>query len=413
MMFSKTDFVDQMTDLYQHLYDLVHLRNHALVDVFCPDTSLRRKEKAWKVHHLLLDLIDELDPGPQAPVYSKEWRRHRLMVLRYVDGLDVQTVAQELTVSRRQYYREHEGAMQAIANIVWPRYVAPHLASQADATSDVLASPDHLELLRLEAARIAQTQRYVNVAEVMHGGLSLFQEMLRQQALALDLDLDDALPMISIDKGLLRQMFVSVLGNLVNRAKQATLHIRMRSKSAKIHVTMQIDPVSAVHPMAQEEMAERLSVIKEMGKLCRAEVYPIILNELVLGFDLELFVGLQRAVLVVDDNQDLLELFKRYLAGSPYHITTAQTAREGLALARNLQPYAITLDLMIPEQDGWELMQTLLNQPDTQHIPIIVCSVLKQKELALSLGATSFLEKPVSKPALLAALGALEEYGES
>jgi CheY-like chemotaxis protein len=63
----------------------------------------------------------------------------------------------------------------------------------------------------------------------------------------------------------------------------------------------------------------------------------------------------------------------------------------------------------MPGRDGWDLLQTLLNQSDTRHIPIIVYTVLKQKTLALSLGATAFLEKPVSKQALFSALQALEE----
>jgi CheY-like chemotaxis protein len=64
---------------------------------------------------------------------------------------------------------------------------------------------------------------------------------------------------------------------------------------------------------------------------------------------------------------------------------------------------------MMPKQDGWHVLQTLLNQPDTSRIPVIVCSVLKQKELALSLGATAFVEKPITEQALLSALDALEE----
>jgi CheY-like chemotaxis protein len=93
----------------------------------------------------------------------------------------------------------------------------------------------------------------------------------------------------------------------------------------------------------------------------------------------------------------------------PYRVVTAQTGHEAIDLARQLHPDVITLDLMMPDQDGWDLLQVLLNQVDTQGIPIIVCSVLRQKDLALSLGATAFLEKPVTQQALLSALKVVEK----
>jgi CheY-like chemotaxis protein len=62
---------------------------------------------------------------------------------------------------------------------------------------------------------------------------------------------------------------------------------------------------------------------------------------------------------------------------------------------------------MIPDPDGWSVLQTLSNQLETRHIPVIVCTVLGTKELAFSLGAAAFLEKPVTEEALLGALEAL------
>jgi CheY-like chemotaxis protein len=404
MTLTKATFVEQLTDLYQHLYDLVHLRNQEVIDRLLPDPKLRRKEKAWQVHQMLLNLVDELDPGPQAPVYSKAWRRHRLMVLRYVDGLDVRTVAQELSVSRRQYYRDHEDALQAAADILWDRYIDRPAEPEPPADE-----ADHLELLRLEVARMAQARRYVDVAEVVTGSLALFQERLRQQGLSVHRDIADTVPSVSIDQGLLRQMLVSVLGNLVNRSEHAHLHITARAKGSRVPVTLRVDPPEAVQPMASEEADERLAAFQEMGKLCDAQVQALRHGDGVVGYEVRLRVEAQRTVLVVDDNRDILELFQRYLSTQAYQTLTAQSAEEALALARCTRPHAITLDLMMPGQDGWELLQTLLNQPETQHIPVIVCSVLKQKELALSLGATAFLEKPVTEQALLTALAALEE----
>lgn len=68
------------------------------------------------------------------------------------------------------------------------------------------------------------------------------------------------------------------------------------------------------------------------------------------------------------------------------------------------KPDAIILDVMLPSADGYEALQTLRSDPITASIPVVVCTVLKQRDLALALGATDFLAKPATQGALLAAL---------
>jgi CheY-like chemotaxis protein len=112
----------------------------------------------------------------------------------------------------------------------------------------------------------------------------------------------------------------------------------------------------------------------------------------------------QATVLVIDDNADTRQLFRRYLAGSHYHFVGAVDAEEGLALALELTPHLIVLDVMMPGQDGWALLGQLREHPQTEHIPVIVSTILPQEELALDLGAAGFMRKPVSQAALLSAL---------
>ena len=76
-------------------------------------------------------------------------------------------------------------------------------------------------------------------------------------------------------------------------------------------------------------------------------------------------------------------------------------------LAREVLPAAITLDIMMPNQDGWEILQALKSDPATRSIPVIICSVLEDPELAHSLGAAAYLQKPISQAALLDVLGEL------
>jgi CheY-like chemotaxis protein len=403
-----TQFANRVENAYERLYDLVYLRAHPLVDLVVPDSTLSRRDRAWRLHHALLDAIDELDPGSQAPTFSHEWRRHRLMVLRYVDGLDPQSVADQLAIGRRHYYREQAAAMEAIAQVLWDRYVeqAPRPMEAPEAEREE-GSLTRLELLRLEAARSAQANRYTRLADVLEGVLALWQDRLEERQLEVWVALPDNLPHVSVQRNLLRQILLGLLGYLVERAEQATIRVAAEAKEAALHLSLTVEPRSAIQPTSPSKVRERLSAFDELAGLARARILPILARKAVAGFELQLATGSERSVLVVDDNEDVLELFQRYLAPHHYQVAVARTAGEALDLAPQLQPQAITLDLMMPEQDGWDLLRYLLDRPDTRDIPVIVCSVLRQEEAALSLGAVAFLEKPVTEEALLRVLEAL------
>ncbi|RMF47298.1 MAG: response regulator, partial [Anaerolineae bacterium] len=75
-----------------------------------------------------------------------------------------------------------------------------------------------------------------------------------------------------------------------------------------------------------------------------------------------------------------------------------------LSLARQYRPVLITLDVMMPGLDGWELLQSLRMDEETRQIPVLVCSAWNEPELAKSLGAVAFLKKPITRQDLLSAL---------
>lgn len=114
-----------------------------------------------------------------------------------------------------------------------------------------------------------------------------------------------------------------------------------------------------------------------------------------------------RVLLVIDDNEGIAIAFRAYLAGYPYAVVGATTGTEALQLASQLDPLAITLDILMPSPDGWEILQALKTDPQTESIPVIICSVLDDPELARSLGAAAYLRKPVSQADLLCALDKL------
>ncbi|MBK8799021.1 MAG: response regulator [Anaerolineales bacterium] len=110
-------------------------------------------------------------------------------------------------------------------------------------------------------------------------------------------------------------------------------------------------------------------------------------------------------VLVIDDNADWLELVDRYSSGSRYQIVGANDPVTAAELAETLQPALILLDVMMHNVDGWQVLGELQQEPTTAPIPVIVCTILPLEEMALSLGASAFLQKPVSQQQFLHCLG--------
>jgi PAS domain S-box-containing protein len=110
-------------------------------------------------------------------------------------------------------------------------------------------------------------------------------------------------------------------------------------------------------------------------------------------------------VLVVEDEPNASELVVSYLSSSGFDTLTATNAGEAVQKAIESLPDAITLDLLIPGGKGWKVLTELKRKPETSSIPIIVVSVLEERQRALQLGATDYLVKPVSRDVLVAAVG--------
>ncbi len=112
-------------------------------------------------------------------------------------------------------------------------------------------------------------------------------------------------------------------------------------------------------------------------------------------------------ILVVEDDPAAAELLTRQLIAAGYRTEVARTGTEALAKARDLHPAAITLDIILPEVDGWEVMTQLKSDEQTSTIPVVVVSVVDNPELGLALGAIDYFVKPVEAKELIARLNLL------
>jgi PAS domain S-box-containing protein len=100
-------------------------------------------------------------------------------------------------------------------------------------------------------------------------------------------------------------------------------------------------------------------------------------------------------VLVIDDDPTVRDLVVRTLSKEGFSIATAATGEEGLHLAKTLRPDAITLDVLIPDLNGWAILSALKADPEVADIPVIVMTIVDDKNQGLALGASDYLTKPI------------------
>jgi len=112
----------------------------------------------------------------------------------------------------------------------------------------------------------------------------------------------------------------------------------------------------------------------------------------------------QRSVLVIDDDPTVRQLMERHLAREGFHVVTADSGAAGIAMAKEMHPSAITLDIMMPDIDGWTVLAALKGDPRLEDIPVVLVTIVDEKQRGYTLGATDYLIKPVNRERLASTL---------
>jgi CheY-like chemotaxis protein len=108
--------------------------------------------------------------------------------------------------------------------------------------------------------------------------------------------------------------------------------------------------------------------------------------------------------LVIEDAVQAGELLRMYIESAGYRVEIARNGSDAVDMAKRLHPNVITLDLLLPVKDGWQVLKELKRHPLCKHIPVIIVSILDEKGLGFSLGAVDYFVKPVNRDDLVQAL---------
>ena len=306
---------------------------------------------------------------------------------------------------------------------------------------------DILDLSKVESGKMELDLTVVNLASLLESSLVLIKEKTTKHGIALKLEMPEEVRELNFpaDERKVKQIMFNLLSNaakftpdgggitITAGQEGGLIRVSVRDTGVGIapedqkRIFEEFEQVDSSYARQQQGTGLGLSLTRKLVELhggtlevesegkdkgstftftlplksARAEEQPQAPVEPEMPQAAEGINGDKPLVLVVDDDPMARELLSGYLQEGGYAVATAGTGAQGLELAQSLHPTVITLDIMLPDISGFEVLRQLKESPATAVVPVIIVSITDDREKGLNLGATDFLEKPVRKEELL------------
>ncbi len=402
-MVTREQFLDYLREALNHLYEPERLRRNPLAGLF---GVADRFDAASALQRVLTAAIASLKPPAGAPPQSPAWQIYEPLFYRYVEQLSAEEVADQLGIGVRHLRRWQSAAQEALADLLWQQYGLAQKTGEKAAEAipatppGAAARPPQQDLAWLREASGASA---TDLGETLPAVLDLARKLAARHGVDLEVELADALPQVTTPAVGLRQTLINLLSVVIPRAAggRVSFSARQVGWDVEIHVGCP-GFVAGPRPPLDDE-SDNLAMARQLADVCGCGL-TLAADAQCFDATLRLPALEQLPVLAVDDSADALQLLQRYAAGTRYRLIGVRDPEQAIVLAGQIAPQIILLDVMMPHVDGWELLGRLAAHPATSRVPVIVSTILAQRDLALLLGASDFLRKPFTRADLLAAL---------
>jgi CheY-like chemotaxis protein len=391
-MVTRILFNEVVKDVLGSLYDVATLETHpALFSVIHLSAGFTGNKGEY-VTQLMLNSIEQLRPTRKdLPVSAPEWRPYLVLKKRYVDCIAMQDLADQMAVSPRQLRRDHHKALEALTEILWAE-----LYPNEPVESDIEPGPVievHNEMLDL--------------VETIHGVYSLVKKQFETRGINVVFSIPPEFTPAITDRVILRQVLISLFKDILHNALCDTLSISCNATGR--HVGIKFTAHTCIQPFQPEddEEVDEFTAVKYWCERINAHVETSLEasgGTSTISRVLHLPQPQQKIILVIDDQEAVVNMFQRYLSQTDLLVIGVSDPEKAVTLAKQFQPALITLDVMMPQMDGWELLQLIKLDEKLKNIPVIVCSAWDDPDLSHSLGASVYLKKPVTQKMLLDAV---------
>jgi PAS domain S-box-containing protein len=301
---------------------------------------------------------------------------------------------------------------------------------------------DILDVSRIEAGKMELTFDEVHLSEIIDGVLSTTRGLVKDRNIQLVKNVPADLPSVRADGTRVRQVLLNLLSNAAKFTEKGSITLTAQAAveaGVRVVALSVSDTGQGIAPRDQARLFERFSqvdgsatrkvggtglglnitrhLVEMHGGRIWLESEGIPGHGATFHFTLPVFAA--RApepadtnerpplIMVVDDDQGLLTLYRRYLEPHGYALMTVANSEEALVNAQEVRPAAILLDVLMPHRDGWQVLADLKSHPATRDIPVIMCTITNERERALQMGAADYLVKPILETDLTRALSRL------
>jgi len=301
---------------------------------------------------------------------------------------------------------------------------------------------DVLDLSKIEAGKMIITPEPFSAVQLVESVLGQHRPLSERKGLTLELKNEGAPEEVVLDVQRVRQILVNLVANAVKFTNEGGVTTVISGASEDRFVVSVHDTGSGIEARDLSGLFEEFrqvgpDTIRTEGtglglaisrRLARAMEGDITVSSTIgAGSTFKLTLPrdcrstsddgrVARAVangdhllLAVDDDPSVPPLLEKMLVGSPYRVIGLSRANEVLKVARELRPDIITLDILMPERGGWEVLRELRSDPVTREIPVVVVTVVEQAEAPAETNADAYITKPLDKNSLLGVLAQLEQ----
>jgi len=301
---------------------------------------------------------------------------------------------------------------------------------------------DILDLARIEAGKMELNFEEVKLTDIVTSVLSTAKGLVKEKPIQLIERIPLDFPTIRGDTMRVRQVLLNLISNASKFTDEGTITIEAKiqpgSTGAKVALISVTDTGSGISNEGQERLFKAFSQVdgsatrksggSGLGLSICANLVQLhggqigVLSEEGQGstfwFTIPLFSQPlenipdgKKIIVSIDDDLNVTSLYNRYLTPKGYHVVPISDPSRALERIKNLKPYAVTLDIMMPGTDGWSVLSEIKSDPTLRDIPVIICSIIEQTEKGFSLGATDYLVKPILEEDLVHAMEKLNTDG--